>query len=365
MLPAACHTFEVMKMNRLDRALGILLVLRGGKTFSAPELSRRFEVSIRTIYRDIETLCAVGVPIYAEMGRAGGFRLVEGYFLPPVMFSVGEAVSLLLGLALLRSLHARPFAAEIETADQKLLAAVPDQLRAVLAKTQQIIGFESMPADIFHPERSDPHRSTGASDAESREGLVISVFLQAVFDRNTVTLDYRSPYGARTEPLIVTPCGLLWDRDRWYLAGKQAERADDVRLWRADRVRAIEPYTPATGVDPTFDVGALLGHTWLRSAMARWRRASPVVIRLSEQQAERLKQDWYYRHAGFEDLPGDQVLMTFGEDDREVVLSLLRWLGPGAELVAPEAWRALARAELAEMLAVYADDVIHPAPGRS
>jgi predicted DNA-binding transcriptional regulator YafY len=354
-----------MKMNRLDRALGILLVLRGGKTISAAELSRRFEVSQRTIYRDIEALCAVGVPIYAEMGRAGGFRLVEGYFLPPVMFSVGEAVSLLLGLALLRSLRARPFAAEIETADQKLLAAVPDQLRAVLAKTQRIIGFESMPADIFHPERSAPHRSTGTSDAESREGLVISVFLQAVFDRKTVTLDYRSPYSARTEPLIVTPCGLLWDRDRWYLAGKQADRADDVRLWRADRVQAIEPHTPAAGGDPTFDVGALLEHNWLRPAMVRWRQAAPVVIRLSDQQAERLKQDWYYRHADFEDLAGDRVLMTFGEDDREVVLSLLRWLGPGAELVAPEAWRAVARAELAEMLAVYADDVIHPAPGRS
>ncbi len=193
-------------MNRLDRALGILLVLRGGKTFSAPELSRRFEVSTRTIYRDIETLCAVGVPIYAEIGRAGGFRLVEGYFLPPVMFSVGEAVSLLLGLALMRSLRARPFAAEIETADQKLLAAVPEQLRAVLAKTQQIIGFERMPADIFHPERSAPHRSTGASDAESREGMVISAFLQAVFDRKTVALDYRSPYGARTE-LARMMCG--------------------------------------------------------------------------------------------------------------------------------------------------------------
>ena len=64
-------------MNRLDRGLGILLVLRDGKAISATELSRRFEVSTRTIYRDIETLSSLGVPVYAEMGRAGGFRLVE------------------------------------------------------------------------------------------------------------------------------------------------------------------------------------------------------------------------------------------------------------------------------------------------
>ena len=57
-------------MNRLDRALGILLLLRGGKTISASELARRFEVSTRTIYRDVETLGAVGVPVYAEPDRA-------------------------------------------------------------------------------------------------------------------------------------------------------------------------------------------------------------------------------------------------------------------------------------------------------
>src|SRR6476661_8154690 len=106
-------------MNRIDRALGILLLLRGGKAISATALSRRFEVATRTIYRDIETLSSLGVPVYAEMGRAGGFRLVEGYFLPPVMFSAREAISLMLGISLLRNLRASPFAAERETGAQK------------------------------------------------------------------------------------------------------------------------------------------------------------------------------------------------------------------------------------------------------
>jgi predicted DNA-binding transcriptional regulator YafY len=69
--------------------------------------------------------------------------------------------------------------------------------------------------------------------------------------------------------------------------------------------------------------------------------------------AERLKQDWYYRHARYEDLAGDQMLMTFGQDDQEIVFELLRWLGPGAELLAPVEWRTVLRAELAAMLAVY------------
>jgi predicted DNA-binding transcriptional regulator YafY len=340
-------------MNRLDRALGILLLLRGGKTLSAAELSQRFEVSTRTIYRDVEMLAAVGVPIYAEMGRAGGFRLVEGYFLPPVMFSVGEAISLLLGLTLLRRLRARPFAAELETSEQKLLAAVPEQLRETLSHAQQIVGFERIPADIFHPERPDP--GAPATD-DRREGAAVGVFLQAILDRTIVALDYRSPYSARTVHVVVTPCGLLWDRDRWYLAGRQANRGEETRLWRADRVLAITPQAPTGAPSPAFDVGTLLGHRWLRAAMEGWRATAPVTIRLTRQQAQRLQQDWYYRHAHFEELPEDQVLMTFGEGERAVVLELLRWLGPGAELVAPVEWRVALRTELAQMLDTYAED---------
>src|SRR3954469_10782685 len=103
-------------VNRLDRALGILLLLRSGAGISARELARRFEVSTRTIYRDIEALSALGVPVYAERGRGGGIRLLEGYFLPPVSFTQREALSLLLGVTLLGSLRGRPFAAEMETA---------------------------------------------------------------------------------------------------------------------------------------------------------------------------------------------------------------------------------------------------------
>jgi predicted DNA-binding transcriptional regulator YafY len=112
-------------MDRFQRVLGILLHLRSGKEVSAFDLAQRFGVSRRTIYRDMEMLSALGVPVYAERGHAGGFRLLEGYFLPPVMFSKGEAVSLLLSVTLLRSLRAKPFPADLVKAEKKLLAAMP------------------------------------------------------------------------------------------------------------------------------------------------------------------------------------------------------------------------------------------------
>jgi predicted DNA-binding transcriptional regulator YafY len=345
-------------MNRMDRALGILLALRCGKPLSASELSRRFEVSTRTIYRDIEVLSSVGVPVYAEMGRAGGFRLVEGYFLPPVMFSVREAISLVLGLSLLSSLRASPFAVERETGAQKLLAAMPDHLRAVLAEAQKMIGFEQVAGDAFHfePARGGQPATSSLEGAGPDEAAIVDVFLQAILERRAVVLDYRSPYGAGPNHVTLRPCGLLWDRDLWYLVGRRADRDGAPRLWRADRVLAIRASATSTG-DAEFDVRALLGRSWLQAAMDQWRQEAPVVIRLERGQAERLKRDWYYRHARFEELPGEQVLMTFGESNREIVFELLRWLGPGAELIEPAEWRAALRDELAQMLVVYAEDV--------
>ena len=87
--------------------------------------------------------------------------------------------------------------------------------------------------------------------------------------------------------------------------------------------------------------------------MDHWQRTAPVIIRLTRPQAERLQQDWYYRHARFEERAGDQMIMTLGEENQTIVFELLRWLGPGAELVEPQAWRAQMKAELQQMLAIY------------
>jgi predicted DNA-binding transcriptional regulator YafY len=128
-------------MNRFDRALAILLLLRSGKTWSAPNLACRLEVSTRTIYRDIETLSAVGVPVYAEAGPEGGYRLVEGYFLPPIAFTVGEATSLLTGLALLDRLH--------QSASGCVPAGAQRRLRR--DQTPANLAFEPVPACLGRP----------------------------------------------------------------------------------------------------------------------------------------------------------------------------------------------------------------------
>jgi predicted DNA-binding transcriptional regulator YafY len=357
-------------MHRIDRALGILLLLRDGASLSAVDLARRFEVSKRTIYRDVETLGMIGVPVYAARGREGGFRLMDGYFLPPVMFSRTEAVSLLMAVTMLRSLRSRPFPAELETAEEKLLAAMPGYLRRVLSDARKVLGAEAAPTDPFHPEAGEsqdaqatPGELDGVTQATA-ESHAVSTFLQGILDRRQLSLRYRSPYRANDDHLRVEPLGIFWDRNRWYLVGRSGNNQENgatgnkegLRFWRADRVLELRTSLVPTPGDPGFDVREQLDRKWLGPAMRAWAEESPVRLLITCGQWEQLRTDWYYQHAGYEQLPGGQVLMTFGEDNRQVLFDLLRWLGPGAELIEPSEWRADFRAELEQMLEAYGDD---------
>jgi predicted DNA-binding transcriptional regulator YafY len=339
-------------MNRLDRTMGILLLLRGGRIVSATELSRRFEVSIRTVYRDIEVLSGLGVPIGADMGRTGGFSLREGYFLPPVTLGPEEATSLLLGLILMRRLRVMPFPKEADFAERKLLAAFPAETRAALERASRFMGFESVPADLLHPERDDPTLGLGPPPAVESE--VVGAFLRALLGRSRITITYHSPNRAREEPREIEPLGLVWDRDRWYLVGRPGEGRQN-RMWRADRVIEIGPGRSMPPLRGDFDVATILDRRWLHSAMEEWRKESPVRIAMRPEQAGLLKRDWYYGAANFEEGEDGRVVMTYGEYGVELAAALIRWLGPGAELLEPREWRPLISEKLEALLAAHRD----------
>ena len=342
-------------MTRIERGFAILLLLSDGRLVTAPELAERFEVSVRTIYRDMEMLSASGVPVYAERGVEGGYRLMEGFFLPPVSFSRDEAVAVLMGLALARGLRVPPFPEKLESAEQKLVSVLPERMRALLTETRRLIGFEGRPLDAFHPEGTPEGDPEVAHATETR---AVEIFIKAVLDGTQVRFGYRSTYrrGNNAPPVEAEPQGVLWDRDRWYLIGRKigSTRSGGQRFWRADRIIDIEATTLRAQPSPEFDVRKHLGRRWLADAMAAWAKSSPVRIRMTPAQAERLKLDWFFGLSSFERTGENEVIMTYGEVDAPYVMQLVRWLGPGAEILEPLEWRDQMKDELERMRAAYA-----------
>ncbi|MXN66702.1 WYL domain-containing protein [Stappia sp. GBMRC 2046] len=334
-------------MNSIDRALAILLLLTGGKLVSATELSRRFEVSLRTIYRDIDRLLALGVPVEAARGAEGGYRLASGYIQPPVSLTRNETASLLVALTLVRGLKATPLSKDLEQAEKKLLASLPKQARDLLIEGARIVGIERMPADVFHPER----QMAAAGDMQS----AVDRFMEALLAGKRVRFRHENPYRERVREFEVEPYGILFDRDRWYVVGREVDE-DEVRIFRTDRIIEIEVAGLNFRPPRDFDIRAFLDRSWLSSAMRRWEKESEITrIEVSAEQAETLTADWYYRHAAFTPAGEGRVLVSLPETRPEAVLPIVRWLGPGARLVAPEGMRKRLARELANMAAEHRD----------
>jgi WYL domain len=108
-----------------------------------------------------------------------------------------------------------------------------------------------------------------------------------------------------------------------------------MRHWRADRVVWIALGERLPVAERVFDVRSQLGRAWLETAMADWADDGPVRIKMTAAHVARLERDWYCGRARFDSEPDGTALMTYGEDNLQAVFSVLRWLGPGAELVAP------------------------------
>ena len=136
-------------MNRLDRLTSILIQLQSKKLTTAREIAERFEVTNRTIYRDIQTLRLAGVPIGEEEGK--GYFLVEGYRLPPVMFTTEEARALVTTSKILNYHTEDSLKQNYESALLKIKAVIPSKDKDKLEFLNSRIGFQKpwAPASLY------------------------------------------------------------------------------------------------------------------------------------------------------------------------------------------------------------------------
>ncbi|MGB3801064.1 MAG: YafY family protein [Lewinella sp.] len=124
--------------SRLVRLAAILTQLQSGRTLTASRLSDQFGISIRTVYRDIRALEASGVPLYAEEGK--GYRLAEGYRMPPVMFTEREANAMITAELVLRSALDTSLSEDFASAVAKLRAVLPAPVREKSSRLEDQIG---------------------------------------------------------------------------------------------------------------------------------------------------------------------------------------------------------------------------------
>lgn len=206
--------------NVATRLLSLILMLQSQESWKASELGAELGVSERTVHRYMEMLEEMGIPIYTERGPYGGFALLRGYRLPPLIFTAAEATVLTMGANLVQQIWGRSYQDAITSVRAKLNNVLPDDLRQEVAEAQDTLVICGLTARDYQPW----------------EGT-LRTLRESIHHHQRVSLRYRGfsqiPTSREVDPYALSFYGGLW-----YLVGFCHLRRE-LRTFRVDRIQEL------------------------------------------------------------------------------------------------------------------------------
>ncbi|MES9543487.1 MULTISPECIES: WYL domain-containing protein [unclassified Actinomadura] len=193
---------------RASRLLSLLLLLQTRERMTARELAAELEVSVRTVYRDVESLSAAGVPVYADRGPDGGYRLLNGYRTRLTGLTATEAESLT--LSALPGPASQLGLGDVLAAELKLMAALPPDLRSRAARIRERFHLDA-PGWFRSPDEV-PH---------------LHAIADAVWNQHRIEVLYRRWRRPQQVTRTLDPLGVVLKAGTWYLIARAADPAPD------------------------------------------------------------------------------------------------------------------------------------------
>ncbi|MGW7549716.1 helix-turn-helix transcriptional regulator [Streptomyces rimosus] len=319
---------------RAARLIRMVLLLQSRPSMTAAELARELEVSERTVARDVLSLSEAGVPVYADRGRAGGYRLIGGYRTRLTGLGRSEVEALFLS-GVPAALRDMGLADAASAARLKVSAALLPELRDAADGAAQRFHLD---APAWYREPATPELLPAVADA--------------VWDDRRVAARYRRKDTEVEREL--EPYGLVLKAGVWYLAARAGE---DVRVYRIDRFTSVTLLDDRFTRDPDFDLPAF----WAERAaqFARSILRDQVTVRLTPAGARQLRHvtdragaDEALAAAGEPDEQG-RITVTLPVESLDVAFSQLLGLGPEGEVLAPAALRERFAAAAARTYGLY------------
>jgi predicted DNA-binding transcriptional regulator YafY len=309
-------------MAKTDRVLLLLEALQDRSSASGPELAGRLSVDVRTVRRDVVSLRDLGIPVEAERGPGGGYRLRPGYRMPPLMLTADEATAVALGL-----ITARHDGLDADGALAKIRRVLPDRVRVRVEALEDTLGF-----------------TRPGHDASPPAGERLLLLAEAARRGRRVTARYTASDGAESEREL-SPYGLVAHAGRWYVPAFDHGR-DALRTLRADRFGAVRLGGTGRPPPPDFDAVAFVSR-----ALARvpWTHAVEVVL---HQPLERARERFPPTLAELEPA-GEHTLLRMRTESLDWVAGLLAGAGASFEIRRPDELRTSVLA-LADRLATAA-----------
>ncbi|WP_248958521.1 helix-turn-helix transcriptional regulator [Sphaerisporangium perillae] len=297
----------------VTRVLALLELLQARPGLTGVELARRLEVDERTLRRYAARLGELGVPVEAGRGRYGGYRLLPGYKLPPLMFTEDEAAAVVLGLVAGHRTGLAVGESATESALAKIRRVLPQGLRERVEAVTDTVG---------HTSRAVPAARPAADTL-----LTLAAAARA---RRRVRLRYRSWRGEETEREL-DPYGLVFHAGRWYVTGLDRLR-EAIRTFRLDRVVSAAPLEERFPDPGAFDPVARVVESL---SSVPYRHEIRVLLEISLAEARRRLPPTVATLSQAE----DGVLMVARAERLDGMATMLAGLGLPFTVLAPDALR--------------------------
>ena len=206
-------------IKKIDRVTSILTQLQTKSIVRAQDLAEKFDVSIRTIYRDIKTLENAGIPVFGEAGS--GYSLVDGYKLPPVMFTKEEVLSFITAEKLMQKFSHESLDSHYNSAMEKVKAVIRNSEKNMVQNIENQI-------DVYthRPEKPDAVKN------------IIPTILESIAGKNQLKIHYQNVRDEASER-IIEAVGIFYEINYWYMMAFCTMRKD-FRQFRIDRILKIE-----------------------------------------------------------------------------------------------------------------------------
>ncbi len=318
--------------NVATRLISIILMLQRRGTIKASELAEELSVSERTVHRYMGMLDELGIPIYSERGPYGGFSLIRGYRLPPLIFTPEEATALYLGAELVKDIWGASYFDAAVAATAKLDNVLPDTLLQEVKQAQRgllVTGWLRRDYGPWAPILDDLRR--------------------AVARRRQLQMVYQS-FHRQVSQRTVDPYALALQWGNWYLVG-HCHLRNELRTFRVDRIEKAEPTAVTFEVPTDFSAREHL----LRMAQERPATYYRVVVRFDPEVAHIVRE----RREEWQDLTehGDgSVTLAFDASDLAWPSRWVLTYQDKATVLGPPELAARVRDAAQAIAARYADD---------
>lgn len=314
-------------MNRIDRITAILIQLQSKKIVRAQEIADRFKISLRTVYRDIKSLEEGGIPILGETGI--GYSIMDGYRLPPVMFTKEEAIAFLTAEKLIEKFTDHSTGSSYKSAMYKI--------RSILRSNDKDM-LENIEDHIEVIRRHSPIHS------ESMDNT-LQIILKSISEKKILHIEYEAFNAKEKTQRDIEPVGIFYSSGYWHTIA-YCQMRNDYRDFRTDRISQIRV------------TGKLINqkHPSLQSYLeqvAQQENLEKVVISIDKNTAKYLQEAKYYYGFVDETLQADKLIMNFLTPSLDIFVRWFFMFADVAEIIEPASVNDLMRGHIEKLAKKY------------